>query len=125
MVKILIVEDNQKNLKLFSILIKSQGFEVITAENGKIGIERAVSNLPDLILMDIQMPIMDGIVALKELKSIPEVKDIPVIALTSYAMKGDREKFLGEGFTSYISKPIRKNSFFQAIKEILNFPIPE
>ncbi len=124
MVKILIVEDNQKNLKLFSILLKSQGFEVITAENGKIGVEKAISDLPDLILMDIQMPIMDGIIALKELKKNPDVMDIPVIALTSYAMKGDREKFLDEGFTSYISKPVRKNSFFRTVKEVLNFPVP-
>ena len=122
MVKILIVEDNLKNLKLFSILIKSQGFEVITAENGKEGVEKAISNIPDLILMDIQMPIMDGLTAFKELKTDPRVNDIPVIALTSYAMKGDREKFLDEGFTGYISKPVRKNSFFQIINEILNFP---
>ena len=122
MVKILIVEDNLKNLKLFSILIKSQGFEVITAENGEEGVEKAISNLPDLILMDIQMPIMDGLTAFKELKTDPRVNDIPVIALTSYAMKGDREKFLDEGFTGYISKPVRKNSFFQIINEILNFP---
>ncbi|MBI4679674.1 MAG: response regulator [Nitrospirae bacterium] len=117
--KILIVEDNEKNLKLFSVIIKSLGYEILTAMNGEEGVSMAKENIPDLILMDIQMPVMDGITALNSLKSDDKTKTIPVIALTSYAMAGDKEKFFGLGFSDYISKPIDVNKFSDVIKSIL------
>ncbi len=117
--KILIVEDNEKNLKLFSVIIKSLGYEILTAMNGEEGVNMAKDRLPDLILMDIQMPVIDGITALNMLKSDERTKNIPVIALTSYAMAGDKEKFLGLGFSNYISKPIDKDGFIKAIENIL------
>jgi CheY-like chemotaxis protein len=117
--KILIVEDNEKNLKLFSVIVRSIGYEALTAMNGEEGVTIAKDKLPDLILMDIQMPLMDGITALNILKSDERTKDIPVIALTSYAMAGNKEKFLGLGFSDYISKPIDKNSFIEVIQRIL------
>lgn len=113
---VLIVEDNEKNLKLFSVIIKSLGYEILTAVNGEEGVSMAKENIPDLILMDIQMPVMDGITASNMLKSDERTKNIPVIALTSYAMTGDKEKFLGLGFSDYISKPIDKNVFINTVQ---------
>jgi two-component system cell cycle response regulator DivK len=117
--KILIVEDNEKNLKLFSVIIKSLGYETLTAMNGEEGVKMAKENAPDLILMDIQMPVMDGLAAMKALRAKPETASIPVIALTSYAMKEDKERFLAEGFDGYISKPIDKNAFIDAVLKML------
>lgn len=117
--KILIVEDNDKNLSLFKLIVESMGHEPVTASDGKEGVRMAKDNLPDLILMDIQMPIMDGISALKILKADEATKHIPVIALTSYAMKGDRERFLGLGFDGYMSKPIDTESFIITVKRLL------
>lgn len=119
MKKILIIEDNEKNLKLFSVIIKSLGYEILTAMNGEEGVKMAKENAPDLILMDIQMPVMDGITALNMLRADERTRNIPVIALTSYAMAGDKEKFLGFGFSDYISKPIEVNKFSDVIKSIL------
>lgn len=119
MAKVLIVEDNEKNLKLFKLIIESIGCETLLAENGEKGVLMAKEQIPDLILMDIQMPVMDGITALKALLSDERTKDLPVIALTSFAMKGDKELFLEEGFTSCILKPISKDSFIEAVKKAL------
>jgi two-component system cell cycle response regulator DivK len=119
MKRILIVEDNERNLKLFRSLLNSQGYETIEAWDGEEGVKLAKEQKPDLILMDIQMPVMDGIAATRILKKDPETKDIPVIALTSYAMEGDRERFLSEGFVEYISKPIKVNEFLEVIRRCL------
>ncbi len=116
---VLIVEDNEKNLKLFKVIIDSMGHKTITVKDGEEGVKTAIEKIPDLILMDIQMPVMDGITALRILKSDARTENIPVIALTSYAMKGDRERLLKEGFVHYISKPIDKNSFIEDVGEIL------
>lgn len=117
--KILIVEDNEKNLKLFTVIIKSMGHEPITATDGEEGVRVAKETIPDLILMDIQMPVLDGISALKALRKDENAKDIPVIALTSYAMKGDRERLIGEGFIDYIPKPIEKDRFMETVRKAL------
>ena len=117
--RILIIEDNEKNLKLFSVIVKSLGYEILTAMNGEEGVKIAKEESPDLILMDIQMPVMDGISALNMLKTDERTKNIPVIALTSYAMSGDKEKFIGLGFSDYISKPIDKDGFIKTIEDIL------
>ncbi len=120
--KILIVEDNEKNLKLFKVLISSLGHETFTAMDGEAGVELARATMPDLILMDIQMPVMDGITALHVLKADEQTRSIPVIALTSYAMTGDKERFIKEGFTDYISKPIDKDSFLDTVKKAIGEP---
>lgn len=104
--KILIVEDTKQNLKLFRLIVESQGHQCLTAEDGEAGVAMARKEVPDLIFMDIQMPKMDGIAALHLLRREVETKNIPMVALTSYAMKGDRERFLADGFDEYIAKPI-------------------
>jgi len=116
---ILIIEDYDKSLRLFKLIIDSMGHRVLTAMDSEEGLRIAREERPDLILMDIQMPRMDGIEALKLLKADTRTEAIPVIALTSYVMKGDRERLLAEGFTHYIPKPIDKNSFIEDIKRVL------
>ncbi len=117
--KILIIDDNAMNRKLFGFLLKKAGYDVFEAEDGKQGVERAKEIIPGLILMDIQMPDMDGITALKALREQEPLKSIPVIAITSYAMKGDRERFLSEGFVDYISKPIDTETFLISVRTTL------
>ncbi len=117
--KILIVDDNEQNRKLFGFILQNSGYEIIESENGEDGLKLAKENHPGLILMDIQMPGIDGAEAFRILRSGPETKDIPVIALTSYAMRGDREKFLEQGFNGYISKPINVKEFMNTIKSVL------
>ena len=117
--KILIVEDNEKNLKLFKLIVASLGYEPLAAGNGEEGIKIAMKERPDLILMDIQMPIMDGLSAVEFLKSEESTKHIPVIALTSYAMKGDKERFLEYGFSDYLSKPVKKDDLIKAARNAL------
>lgn len=113
--KILVVDDNQTNVKLFRAVLRQKGHDVIEADDGLKGVEAAVREMPDLILMDIQMPVMDGLQAFERLKSGPETANIPVVALTSFAMKGDREKFLGLGFADYMSKPIDIDIFNEIV----------
>ncbi|MBI4843704.1 MAG: response regulator [Nitrospirae bacterium] len=113
--KILIVDDNAKNRKLLKVILESHGHETIEADNGKEGVRLAKESKPALVLMDVQMPEMDGIEATKILHSEDETAGIPVIAVTSYAMKGDKEKFLATGFTDYVSKPIDVNEFIRVI----------
>ncbi|TAN41003.1 MAG: response regulator [Nitrospirae bacterium] len=117
--RILIVEDNAMNMKLFRFLLVTAGFEVIEADDGESGMELAKMYIPDLVLMDIQMPKMDGLTALQNLRADGSTRRIPVIATTSYAMKGDRERFLTEGFTDYISKPIDNDEFLKTVKTTL------
>lgn len=104
--KILVVEDNGKNRTLIKDVMNYFGYEVIEAENGEQGVQLAKKHLPDLILMDIQMPVMDGIAAARLIRADLETKGIKMIALTSFAMKGDRERFLAAGFDDYLAKPI-------------------
>ena len=115
--KILIVDDDAKTRKLLRAMLQNSGYEIIEAENGEQGIKLAKENIPDLILMDIEMPVMDGMSAFKVIHADESTKNIPVIALTSYAMKGDKEKFLAEGFNSYISKPIDVKEFLKIVKK--------
>jgi two-component system cell cycle response regulator DivK len=104
--KILIVEDEPKNLKLFRDLLQRVGYETIEATNGEQGVELARVMKPDLILMDIMMPKMDGLEATRIIKADATTRHIPIVALTSYAMKGDRERTLEAGCDGYIAKPI-------------------
>jgi two-component system cell cycle response regulator DivK len=103
---ILIVEDNPKNLKLIRDLLQFKGYQTIEAETAEAGIDLARERRPTLILMDIQLPGMDGREAMKALKGDAATQEIPIIALTASAMKGDREALLAEGFDDYIAKPI-------------------
>ncbi|MEX2683984.1 MAG: response regulator [Candidatus Sigynarchaeota archaeon] len=119
MTTVLIIEDNEKNLKLFKLILDSNKFVTLTARNGKEGVDLARQAKPDLILMDVQMPVMGGVEAIKILKGMDVTKNIPVIATTAYAMKGDRELFLSFGFDDYISKPIRINDFLETIRNQL------
>lgn len=117
--RILLVEDNAVNRRLAEFLLRSQGYQVreaVTAEEafGAIKAER-----PDLILMDLQLPGMDGLEAVRVLKQDPGTQDIPIIAVTSYAMKGDREKAHGAGCIGYITKPIDKSELIQEIANVL------
>jgi len=117
--KILVVDDNATNRKLLRVILQSVGYETIEAEDGQQGIELARDLMPALIIMDIQMSVMSGNEALKILKSEQALCKIPVIALTSYAMAGDKEKFLGEGFDSYIEKPVDQKKLLETIESLL------
>ena len=104
--KILIVEDNDDNRVLFVDVLAIHGYDITTANNGQEGVEVARQMMPDLILMDIQMPVMDGIAAASILKADQATSGLKIIALTSFAMRGDEEKFLAAGFDDYLCKPI-------------------
>ena len=103
---ILIVEDNRNNCTLLRDILSFHGYEIAVGFDGNEGIELARKLMPDLILMDIQMPNMDGMTAASILKGDPATKGLKIIALTSFAMRGDKEKFLAAGFDDYLSKPI-------------------
>ncbi len=103
---ILIVEDNAKNLKLIRDILQFRGYTILEAETGEAGVELARERQPALVLMDVQLPGMDGREATKVLKAEDSTRQIPIIALTAFAMKGDKESLLAEGFDGYISKPI-------------------
>ncbi len=103
---ILIIEDNAKNLKLVRDVLQFKGYVTLEAESGEAGIALAREMRPALILMDVQLPGMDGRAAMKALKADASTREIPIIALTAYAMKGDRESLLADGFDGYIAKPI-------------------
>lgn len=119
MAKILIIEDNEQNLYLETFILQKNGHEIIQARNGETGIALANQVLPDLILLDIQLPGMDGYTVAEELRKNPEIADIPIIAVTSYAMTGDRERILEAGCTSYIEKPINPDTFHAEISQFL------
>ena len=104
--KILLVEDNELNRDMLSRRLKRKGFTVLSAENGQEGIDVAISENPDIILMDLSLPVVDGWTAAGKLKSDTATKAIPIIALTAHAMKGDREKALEAGCDEYDTKPI-------------------
>jgi two-component system cell cycle response regulator DivK len=103
---ILVVEDNEKNLKLARVLLQMNGYRTLEASSAEQGIELAGAHLPQLILLDVQLPGMDGVAALARLKGEPRTADIPVVALTAFAMKEDRERFAKAGFDGYLAKPI-------------------
>ncbi len=112
---VLIIEDNEQNLYLMRFLLEKNGFTVTDARDGPEGIRSACAHTPDLILLDIQLPLMDGYAVAKELRSQTLLAKIPIIAVTSYAMAGDRERALGAGATDYIEKPINPETFVRQI----------
>jgi len=115
---ILIVEDNEKNLKLARSVLKFGGFRTIEATSAEAALELVKEQTPDLILMDIQLPGMDGIAALRALKADPATRDLRVVALTAFARKGDRERLLEAGFCGYLMKPIDVKAFSAQVREL-------
>jgi CheY-like chemotaxis protein len=113
--KILLVEDNEVNRRLAEFLLRSHGFEVRQAATAQETFEILRSERPDLIVMDIQLSGMDGLEATRRLKGDPATSNIPVVAVTSYAMSGDRERALAAGCVGYITKPIDKTTFIQEV----------
>lgn len=119
--KILVVDDNKHTRLLFEDILIFYGYEVVDAGDGAEGIKMAKEHKPDLILMDLQMPVMDGIAAIKILKNDPETKDIKVAALTAFAMQEDKERVMDAGFDGYISKPIDTKKFSELVKELISY----
>ena len=117
--KILIVEDNENNRSLLKDILTFHGYEVVEASDGLQGVALARELMPDLILMDIQMPLMDGITAGAILKKYPATSGLKIIALTSFAMRGDQEKFMSTGFDGYLSKPVSTRELPGQIKRWL------
>jgi len=117
---ILIVEDEPRNLTLLRDLLQVSGYSTIEATDGKQGVELAKSNKPDLILMDVQMPVMDGLEATRILKADTTTGNIPVLALTSYAMKGDKERILEAGCDGYLAKPFDIKELLKTVTEYLS-----
>jgi len=122
---VLYIEDNEQNYYLVSVLLKTQDYRIAWAQDGREGIEKALQLRPDLILLDIQLPIMDGYEVAHNLRSKPELSKIPIIAVTSYAMAGDREKALEAGCDGYIEKPIDPDTFLAQINKFLPSIEPE
>jgi two-component system cell cycle response regulator DivK len=116
---LLIIEDNEQNYYMMRFLLEKNGFAVIGAETGREGIDMALRNKPDAILLDIQLPEMDGYAVAAELKKHAEMEGVPIIAVTSYAMMGDRERILAAGATGYIEKPINPETFVGEIRGYL------
>ena len=116
---ILIVEDNEKNRKLVRDVLQVKGYQTIETETAEEGHNLAVKNHPALILMDIQLPGMDGITALKQLRADPITKTIPVIAITASAMSYNRQAMLAEGFDGYQSKPVSVKDFLEEVRRVL------
>ncbi len=117
---ILVVEDDPKSLKLIRDLLKVSGYKTIEATDGKQGVELAKSKKPDLILMDVQMPVMDGLEATRILKADAVTRNIPILALTSYAMKGDEDRILEAGCDGYLAKPFDIQELLQEVAKYLS-----
>jgi two-component system, cell cycle response regulator DivK len=120
MAKILVVEDNEENRDSLSRRLERRGFVVVGAANGRIGVEVANAQIPDLILMDMNMPELDGWAATRQIKATSTIAHIPVIALTAHAMSGDRERALEAGCTDYHTKPIEFAKLLAQIEAILS-----
>ncbi|MHB9023265.1 MAG: response regulator [Armatimonadota bacterium] len=118
MTKILLVEDNEMNLDMLSRRLERRGYQVVTAVDGEQGIFKATAEMPDLILMDMSLPVLDGWEATRRLKGNPATRGIPVIALTAHAMAGDREKALDAGCDDYDSKPIEFTRLLEKIEQL-------
>ena len=116
---VLIVEDNELNMKLFNDLLEAHGYKTLQARAGVEGVELARKNLPDLILMDIQLPEVSGLEVTQWLKDDPNTRHIPVIAITAFAMKGDEEKIRQGGCEAYLSKPISVVKFLETVRNFL------
>ena len=124
MAKVLLVEDNEMNRDMLSRRLQRKGFEVITAADGREGVAKASAESPDLILLDMSLPVMDGWEAARKIKGDPETRGIPIIALTAHAMAGDREKALEAGCDEYDTKPIELSRLLGKINLFLGEDAP-
>ncbi len=118
-IRILIVEDNEDNQELMRFLLERAGYDVISVENGLEGVEAARREKPDIILMDLSLPELDGWSAARQIKADAELKNTPLIAVTAHTLPGDRRKALDAGFDSYISKPINIHMFDITVGKVL------
>ena len=116
---VLIIEDNEKNLELVRDILQAKGYQTLEAGTAEDGLEIARGQAPDLVLMDIQLPGMDGIEALKVLRSDPVTAALPVVAITASVMKADREQIMRGGFDGFVEKPITVRSFLEAVEGAL------
>jgi CheY-like chemotaxis protein len=119
MAKILLVEDNEMNRDMLSRRLQRKGFSVVMAEDGRQGVTMALSETPDLILLDMSLPLLDGWEVARRIKGDPQTRSIPVIALTAHAMSGDREKALEAGCDEYDTKPVEFSRLITKIEAIL------
>lgn len=117
--KILIIEDNEQNMYLVNFILEKHGYEVVQAWRGDTGIQLAKEEKPDLILLDIQLPSMDGYTVARELRKLDTMKETPIVAVTSYAMPGDREQAIQAGCSGYIEKPINPETFMGEVRHFL------
>lgn len=118
MKRVLVVEDNPNNMKLINLVLKKHGYETIGAVTGEEGVEKAGTEKPDMILMDIMLPDIDGLETTRRIRKIETMQRIPIIAITSYAMAGDREKILDAGCNGYFEKPINPLTIMKDIEKI-------
>ncbi len=116
---VLVVEDNMDNMELITVILERNGYKVLTAETGQQGIDIATEEQLDFIILDIQLPDMDGMKVIRMIRSLKINEDIPIIAMTSYAMSGDRQKVMSAGFNGYIEKPIEPENVISQIKEVI------
>ena len=115
--RVLIVEDNEKNMKLFRDVLQATGYSTLEATTGEEAVELALSQAPALVLMDVQLPGIDGVEALERLRQNERTASIPVLALTAQAMSGDRKRFLEAGFDGYLAKPVDVGELIEAVRE--------
>jgi two-component system, cell cycle response regulator DivK len=115
--RILVVEDNALNMKLFRDVLLATGYKTLEATTGGEAIELAAQGAPDLVLMDVQLPDVDGVDALHRLRADPRTAAIPVLAMTAQAMQGDRERFLAAGFDGYLSKPVNVRNLIDVVRQ--------
>ena len=123
MAKILVIEDNDRNRKLVKILLEANKYSVIEARTGEEALKYLQDDKPDLILLDIQLPNMDGLTLARMLRADQKTKDIPIVAVTAYAMKGDKERMLEAGCDAYVSKPIDTRELPVIIANLINTKI--
>ena len=119
MKRVLVVEDNENNMKLLCLILEKHGYEPIQAFTGEEGVDKATEERPDIILMDIQLPDISGLDAVKRIRMMDDMQEIPIIAITSYAMSGDKEKILNEGCDGYFEKPIDPMTIIEDIEKIV------
>ena len=115
--RVLIVEDNEKNMKLVRDVLQATGYSTLEATTGEEAVELALSQAPALVLMDVQLPGIDGVEALERLRQNERTASIPALAVTAQAMSGDRERFLEAGFDGYLAKPVDVNELIEAVRE--------
>ena len=117
--KILIVEDNPLNMKLLEMVLRAKNYNLLKATDGEEALDMAMREQPDLIIMDIQLPKINGLEVTRKLRETPAFSQTPIIAITAYAMKGDRERVIGSGCSTYLSKPINTRELPEMIAEML------